>query len=121
LPRIDRICATPRPVLRGDGTVFAGRGYVADRWLTRLLGLLGTRRLAPDELLWIPRCGRVHTWGMGMPISCAFLDADGVVERVVDPVPAWRVVGAGGARIVVEGPVGMCRALRVGERLSRQR
>jgi uncharacterized membrane protein (UPF0127 family) len=56
---------------------------------------------------------------MGMPISCAFLDADGAVVRVIDPVPAWRVVGVRGARITVEGPVGMCRALQIGERLGR--
>ena len=119
LPRVDRICPAPVPVVRADGTEFAQRGYVAGGWVARLVGLLGTRQLAPDELLWIPRCGRVHTWGMGMPISCAFLDADGAVVRVIDPVPAWRVVGVRGARITVEGPVGMCRALQIGERLGR--
>jgi len=118
LPRIDRLCGTPASVVRDDGTEFARRAYVAERWASRLVGLLGTRELNGDELLWIPRCGWVHTWGMGMPMSCAFLDAEGVVVRVVDPVPPWRVVGARGARTTVEGPAGMCRALRVGDRLG---
>lgn len=68
-------------------------------------------------MLWIPRCGRVHTWGMGASIACAFLDRDGVVLRVADPVPPWRMVGARGARVVVEAPVGLARRVRVGDRL----
>lgn len=83
--------------------------------------MLGTRTLAPDEVLWIPRCGRVHTWGMATPIACVFLDADGVVLRVADPVPPWRIVGARGARAVVEAPVGVRRRVRIGARLRRPR
>jgi len=119
LPRVDRLCDGPVAVIRADGTCVAARAYVAERWWARAVGLLGTRVLAPDELLWIPRCGRVHTWGMAMPIACAFLDAEGVVVDVVDPVPPWRVVGARGARTVVEGPVGLARVVTVGDRLRR--
>jgi len=58
---------------------------------------------------------------MAAPIACVFLDADGVVVRVADPVPPWRIVGARGARTVVEAPVGARRRVRVGARLRRSR
>jgi uncharacterized protein len=106
-------------VVREDGTRLADRVYVAERWWARAVGLLGARALAPDELLWIPRCRRVHTWGMGMPIACLFLDAEGVVVDMADPVPAWRIVGSRRARTVIEGPVGLVATVRVGERLRR--
>jgi len=119
LPRVDRLCAPPLALTKADGAVLAGRAYVADRWWSRAVGLLGTRALASDEALWIPRCGRVHTWGMPAPIACAFLDADGVVVRVADPVPPWRIVGVRGARTVIEAPVGLSRRVGVGDRLRR--
>jgi uncharacterized protein len=107
--------------VNADGAALAARAYVAERWWARAIGLLGTRALAHDEVLWIPRCRRVHTWGMPAPIACAFLDADGVVLRVADPVPPWRIVGVRGARAVVEAPVGLARRVRVGDRLRRER
>ena len=70
-------------------------------------------------MLCIPHCGRIHTWGMPGPIACAFLDDHGVVLRVVDPMPPWRIVGAGGARTVIEAPIGLARRVRVGDRLRR--
>jgi len=119
LPRVDRVCPAAVALVDGDGTRLAARTYVAERWWARALGLLGTRALAPDEALWIPRCRRVHTWGMGGPIAVVFLDADGVVVRVADHVPPWRIVGARGVRTVVEGPVGLGHRVRVGDRLRR--
>lgn len=115
LPRIDRLCGPPARVKRPDGREFAGRAYVADGWRARSVGLLGTRRLAPGEVLWIPRCGWIHTMAMAGPIACVFLDAAGRVIRIVDPVPPWRVAGDRGARITLEGPTGMGTDLRLGE------
>lgn len=100
---------------RQDGRELARRTYVADGWRARTIGLLGTRTLSDGEALWIPRCGWVHTWGMGMPIACVFLDADGAVVRIADPVPPWRFVGDRGARVTIEGPPGMGGGLRLGE------
>lgn len=101
------------------GACLVARTYVAERWWARAVGLLGTRALAADEALWIPRCGRIHTWGMGGPISCVFLDADDAVVAITDAVPPWRIVGARGARTVIEGPVGLAGRVRIGDRLQR--
>jgi uncharacterized membrane protein (UPF0127 family) len=115
--RIDRLAGPAAPLCTG-GVVLAGRCHLADRTLARLVGLLGTGDLAPDEALWISRCGSVHSFGLRARIGCAFLDASGRVLRVVDPLPRWRVAGARGATDVVEAPAGVLAGVRPGDTLS---
>jgi hypothetical protein len=117
LPPIQRLCDPPGAIVRDDGTVIAASTWTAARFPARAVGLLGTPTLGPDEALWVPRCGYVHTWGMGMPIACVLLDRDGIVIRIADPVPAWRIVGTRRARTVIEGPPGFGARVRIGDRL----
>lgn len=107
-----------REVADVDGNLVVARCHVADRWPARLVGLLGTADLADDEGLWLEPCSSVHTAGMRIPIACAFLDADGRVLRVVDPLPAWRHAAVRGARAVVEGRAGRFAGLAVGTTLT---
>lgn len=117
--RIDRLTGPPEP-LRADGAVLATRCYRAATRRARLVGLLATPDLAPDEALWLPGCGSVHSVGLRAAIGCAFLDGAGRVLRVVDPLPSWRVAGARGARAVVECRAGVLGGrVRVGDRLRR--
>lgn len=105
--------------MRGDETVVA-RCHVADRWLARLVGLLGTANLGDGEGLWLAPCSSVHTWGMRIPIVCVFLDGEGRVLRVVDALPPWRAAAVRGAVAVLEARVGGLNAVRVGEVLRRE-
>ena len=116
--RVDRICRT-RAVVRHGEVVVLSACWVADRWVARLVGLLGTRDLAEGEGLWLERCGSIHTFGMRIPIACAFLDADGRVLEVADPIPPWRSARVRGARSVVETVTGGFAGLRSGDRLER--
>jgi hypothetical protein len=104
----------------GDGAVVAARCYRADRLLARLVGLLGTPDLASDEALWLEPCSSVHAVGLRAGIGCAFLDADGAVVAVVDPLPRGRAAGRRGARAVVECAAGVLAALPEGARLRRE-
>jgi uncharacterized membrane protein (UPF0127 family) len=104
----------------GDGVVVAGRCYRAERPLARLVGLLGTRDLARDEALWLEPCSSVHTFGLREHIGCAFVDAEGRVLGVVDPLRPWRTAGRRGARAVVECAAGVLEALPAGARLRRE-
>ncbi len=117
LPPIQRLCDPPGVIRRDDGNVIVARAWTAARFPARALGLLGTRGLASDEALWVPRCRYIHTWAMGMPIACVMLDRDGVVIRVEDPVQAWRIVGSARARTIIEGPPGLGARVRLGDRL----
>lgn len=65
-----------RAVNATRGTVLGECIRVADTGLSRIVGLLGERRLSPnDGLLIVPSQG-VHTWGMMFPIDIAVLDGD---------------------------------------------
>ncbi|HTI33886.1 MAG TPA: hypothetical protein VL422_09445, partial [Miltoncostaea sp.] len=56
--RIDRLDPEPCRLIAG-GRPLAGRCHLADGLLRRLVGLLGTPDLRPDEALWIARCAAV--------------------------------------------------------------
>lgn len=113
--RIDRLAGPPRPLLADDGRVVAARCYSATTVLTRLIGLLGTPDLADDEALWLSPCSSVHAVGLRARVGCAFVDGEGVVLRVLDPLPTLaRVRGAAAA---VECAAGTLDGLVPGRRL----
>ncbi len=115
--RIDRITGPPGVLRTGDGVVLAARCHRASRWPARLIGLLATPDLTAGEALWIAPCASVHAVGLRAPIGCAFLDGDGRVLRVVDPLPRGRMAATAGARAVVECHAGILAAVRPGDRL----
>ena len=80
----------PELFVRGRDEPLARRVERAVTFRTRLVGLLGRERLAPDEGLWIEPCDSIHTFFMRFPIDVAFVDGRGVVLRVLAAVPPWR-------------------------------
>jgi len=64
------------------GTVLGTRVAVADRWWTRLRGLLGKEHLHPEDGLLLEPCRGVHMYGMRFAIDAAFLDEEGKVVAV---------------------------------------
>ena len=68
--KIVRAVNTTRGTILGEGI------RVADTGLTRIVGLLGERRLSAGDGLLIMPCQGVHTWGMLFPIDIAVLDND---------------------------------------------
>lgn len=81
------------------------------------MGLLATPDLAEDEAVLIERCASVHTLGLRVRIGCAFLDDEGRVLRVVDPLPRGRLASSRGAAAVLECRAGVLGAIRVGDAL----
>jgi hypothetical protein len=117
--RVDRVCRTTGVVVSDGGGAVITRCHVADRPLARLVGLLGTPDLGEDEGLWLERCSSVHTAGMRIPIACAFLDGDGRVLRVVDPLLPWRAAAVRGADAVLETRAGRLAGVAPGTTLTR--
>lgn len=115
--RIDRLTPPPEPLRALPGGIIATRCHRAASPLARLVGLLGTGDLRPEEALWLEPCASVHSLGLRAPIGCALLDAAGHVLRVVDPLPRWRVAGAPGAQAVVECRAGTLAGVAPGTRL----
>lgn len=107
--RIEREAAPPIP-----------RVWAADRWWTRLRGLLARPPLAADasEGLLIRPCASVHTFGMGYPLDLVFLDRDFQVVGLRGNVRPWRAAACARAAMTVEFHAGAIERLqpRIGER-----
>lgn len=117
--RIDRLTGPPGLLAAADDRILCTRCHTARTRLARLVGLLATGDLAIDEAVWIERCASVHALGLRVSIGCAFVDADGRVLRVVDPLPRGRVVSARGARAVIECRAGVLGTVAVDTVLRR--
>jgi uncharacterized membrane protein (UPF0127 family) len=103
-----------------DGVAVCEECVVADRFMTRLRGLLGRRGLERGEGLLIRPSGSVHTWCMRFAIDVVLLDRDLTVLKVVAELRPWRVAAARGAKAVLELRAGECErlALRPGDVLA---
>lgn len=64
---------------------------VADRFMTRLIGLLNKRRLEPGAGLLIEPCSSIHTFGMAFSIDVVTLDRDYRVLGVWRDIRPWRM------------------------------
>lgn len=62
---------------QADG-VIVPHAWLADRWHTRLRGLLARAPLQKQarQALWITPCSCIHTMGMAYPLDIVFLDGD---------------------------------------------
>lgn len=112
---------TVRAVNATRGTVLGDCIRVADTGLTRIIGLLGERKLSPgDGLLIVPSQG-VHTWGMMFPIDIAVLDGDWNVLAMRRRMRQFRMTRIfWKAAAVLELPPGMLdsTATAVGDALT---
>jgi uncharacterized membrane protein (UPF0127 family) len=102
-----------------SGEILAPRLARASGPLSRLIGLLGSATLLPDEGLWIDRCNAVHTLGMRATLDLYFLDRDQRVLKIANGVVPNRLAEAcSGAKIVVElGSASGTRDVVIGDRL----
>lgn len=94
---------------------------VAASLQSRLIGLLGRRRLNPGEGLWITPSSGVHTWGMRFPIDVVALDSRMRVLEAREHLGSFRIAAVGWkTRSVLELPVGAIRESRIeiGDRLA---
>src|ERR671936_275622 len=80
------------------GRVVCERCVLADRPLSRLMGLMGRRRLPRGHGLLLRPSPSIHTCFMRFPIDAVFLSADLEVLAVRHALPAWRTAGQRGAR-----------------------
>lgn len=66
---------------------------MADSFLSRARGLLGTERIPTGEGLWIAPCRSIHSFGMKYEFDALFLDRAGAVVALYDWFPRNRVSG----------------------------
>ncbi len=84
---------------------------VADSFLARARGLLGTRTLGQGGALWITPCRSIHSIGMRYEFDALFLDRGGAVVGLYRRFPRNRVSALfGRAAGVLELPPGTIEA-----------
>ncbi|MBK4733730.1 OmpA family protein [Noviherbaspirillum pedocola] len=96
---------------------------LAERFASRLVGLIGAPALGIDEGMLITRCRAVHTCFMRQSLDLVFLDAGGRVLCCVPRVPPWRAHRAAGAAHTLELAPGSIAYYRIapGDRLEHAR
>ena len=77
-------------ILRNDIELFAAV-KVADRFMSRLVGLLRTAGLSNDQGLLLKKCNQIHTFGMKFPIDVIFLSKDGDILHIEPEMAARKV------------------------------
>lgn len=91
---------------RTRDTVMAERLRIADSFITRLKGLLGTKELPDGEALLIRPCNNIHMFGMQYSIDVAFVSSANQVMKTVADLAPGRFASCPGADHVVEMPCG---------------
>ena len=76
---------------RATGQLLAESVVLANTFFTRLRGLIGRRRLAPAEALWLRPCNGVHTWWMHYAIDVIFLDRELRIVKLVENMRPFRL------------------------------
>lgn len=106
---------------RATGQLLADRVVLANTFFTRLRGLIGRRRLAPADALWLRPCNGVHTWWMHYAIDVIFLDRELRIVKLVENMRPFRLTAPHrAARSVLEMSVHTISQvqLKVGDQLE---
>jgi uncharacterized membrane protein (UPF0127 family) len=106
---------------RTRNTALAERAAFADNYFSRFLGLMGRKRLAPGEALFIVGDNAIHSLFMRFRFDAAFLSADGEVLHIIHSMKPWRASKfVYGAKSVLELPAGALLASQteVGDHLG---
>jgi uncharacterized protein len=97
------------------GTVVGSAIQVAATARSRMVGLLGKRKLEFGEGLLIVPCSGVHTWGMLFPIDVVALDSEMRVLAFRERLGAFRLAAVGWkTKRVLELPAGAIRQSQIG-------
>lgn len=80
--------------------------YIADSFLGRLRGLLGTKELAEYTGLLLENCNSIHMFFMRYALDIVYMNADFKIIKMVYNVKPWHISGCFQAKYTLEIPVG---------------
>lgn len=90
----------------------------ANHFFTRLLGLMGTKRLGNGSGLLITPCQQIHTHFMRYPVDIIFLDKEMVVLEKLVALKPWKFTRfIKQAKHVLEVPAYAADKVNVGDQL----
>jgi len=82
-------------VEQATGQLLLARLSVANRFVSRAIGLLGRAALDPHEGLLFLRCRSLHTWFMRFTLDVVFLDDGWQVVEVHEAIAPFQMVVCG--------------------------
>lgn len=89
------------------GEIFSEQVNTAENFISRLIGLMGKKKMPVGSALILKPCNQVHTFFMRFKIDVIFLDRQWVVKHLIVNMAPWRIsILVTGARMVVELPRG---------------
>ncbi|WP_373484185.1 DUF192 domain-containing protein [Acetobacterium sp.] len=77
-------------ILKNDKVLFS-EVKLADRFITRLVGLLRTAGLSENQGLLLKNCNQVHTFGMKFSIDAIFLSKKGDILHIEQEMKPGKV------------------------------
>lgn len=72
--------------------IIAANVKVADKFFSRLIGLLNRSYLAENEGLWLVPCKSIHSFGMKFNFDAVFLDKSGKVISLIKNIKSNRIL-----------------------------
>lgn len=93
---------------------------IANNFLIRAQGLIGTRSLSEQKGIWFPHTNWIHTFFMSIPIDVIYLDKKMHVNKLQPNLKPWRMpLPALKSSSVVEVQAGFIKnkGIRIGDQL----
>ena len=78
-------------VVNKRSRIFVGKVRVANNFMTRLKGLLGSKTLSSFQGLLIKPCKQVHTIGMRYSISIWYIDKKLEIVKIIDDLEPYNI------------------------------
>lgn len=98
---------------RTKGTLLASCAWIANSFVARLVGLLGTEGLDEGQGLWLVPANSIHTIGMRFPIDVVMLDRSSTVVAARESVRPNSIVWPNlRARSILELPANSITSTR---------
>ncbi len=94
--------------------------FVADKFLSRLKGLLGTSELPENQGLLLCNCNSIHMIGMRYALDIVYLDKKRVILKIVENLKPWQTSYCWSAKDTLELKKGTIQRLswKVGDQLQ---
>lgn len=74
-----------------QNSLIADKVRVADKFVSRLVGLLDRKEIYPGEALIITNCQQIHMFFMKFPIDVIFIDRSDIVVGLVENISPFSM------------------------------
>jgi uncharacterized protein len=109
---------TNHQIYLANGELLVSQVKHANNFFTRLIGLIGTKRLSSSNGLLITPCQQIHTHFMRYPVDVIFLDHELIVLEKLTALKPWRFTRfIKKAKHVLEVPANEANRVNIGDRL----